>query len=179
MRWWLVFGLLTAALPGTAIAHVEVTPAESGAGEIQRYGIRVPTEKRTPTVRVEVQFPNGVRVVDLEAMAGWQIDVQTDAGGRPVDAVWQGGTIPPNQFVEFGVRARNPDAESELRWSVIQTYQDGSEVQWTGAASAESPAAYTWVRARAGLDRAETLGGTALLLALGALIVAAIALFRR
>jgi uncharacterized protein YcnI len=167
--------LLLAAVPRPAFAHIEVAPAESGTGETLRYGIRVPTEKPAPTVRVEVQFPNAVRVLDVEATAGWQVVVQTDTSGRPVDAVWQGGSVPPNQFVEFGVRARNPEGDSDLRWSVIQTYEDGSEVQWVGPASADSPAAITRVRSRALFGAAEILAALATLLALAALIVALIA----
>ncbi len=167
--------MLAAGMPTPALAHVEVVPTESISGETQRYGIRVPTEKPIPTVRVEVQFPNTLRVLDLEATVGWQVAVQTDPSGRPVDAVWHAGSIPPNQFVEFGVRARNPDEETELRWSVIQTYQDGSEVQWVGAPTADSPAAITRVRSRALLGVPEMLASIAALLGLSALGVALLA----
>jgi uncharacterized protein YcnI len=145
---FLGIGLIVALLPGAVLAHIEVVPAESTAGEMQRYGIRVPTEKPSPTVRVEVQFPSALRVVDFEAVAGWQLTFQTDAAARPLDAIWQGGSIPPNQFAEFGLRAQNPDGEADLRWTVIQTYADGSEVQWVGPPTANFPAAFTRVHRR-------------------------------
>jgi uncharacterized protein YcnI len=153
-------------LPGAVLAHIEVVPSESIAGETQRYGIRVPTEKPVPTVRVEVQFPPGLRVLDFEASPGWQVTFQTDAAGRPVDAVWEGGSIAPNQFAEFGLRAQNPDIDAELRWSVIQTYQDGTEVQWVGPPTANFPVASTRIRRRAVLGWSEALGAIAIVLSL-------------
>jgi uncharacterized protein YcnI len=141
-------------------------------GDTLRYGIRVPSEKPIPTVRVEVQFPSSLRVTDLESVAGWRVSAQTDPTGRLIDAVWDGGSIPPNQFAEFGLRGRNPDAETELRWSVIQTYQDGSEVQWNGPPSAESPAATTRVVSRTVASWGDILGAIALAVALFAVGIA-------
>jgi uncharacterized protein YcnI len=163
---------LMASLSATASAHIEVVPVEALVGDTLRYGIRVPSEKPIPTVRVEVQFPSNLRVMDLESVAGWRLSVQTDPTGRPVDAVWEGGSIPPNQFAEFGLRGRNPDGETELRWSVIQTYQDGSEVQWNGSPTAESPAATTRVVGRTITSGGDILGAIALVIALVAVGVA-------
>lgn len=142
-----VFGAAAMALglPGRVWAHVEVVPATSRPGVVERYGIRVPTEKPIPTVRVEVEFPAGLRVADIEASPGWQLSVQTESGGRPIGAVWEGGSIAAGQVAEFGLRAQNPERDADLRWSVIQTYADGSEVQWIGPPNAEFPAATTRV----------------------------------
>jgi uncharacterized protein YcnI len=164
-----------AGLPGHAWAHIEVVPAESDAAATVRYGIRVPTEKPIPTVRVEVQFPADLRVLDFEAAAGWRLTAQTDGAGRPVDAVWDGGTIGPNEYAEFGLRAQNPYREAELRWTVIQTYQDGSEAQWSGPATGEFPAPTTRVRSR-GVFSPETVGGVAVGVAIVALAISTLAL---
>ena len=172
-----VFGVVIslAGPPTAALAHVEVVPAESAPGATERYGIRVPTEKPVATVRVEVQFPPGLRVLDAETAPGWRLTFQRDASGRPVSAVWEGGSIPTDQFSEFAVRAVNPDAEAELRWQVLQTYQDGSEAQWVGPASAEFPAATTRVRSSGPLGSVEPLSLVALLLGLVALVVSGLA----
>jgi hypothetical protein len=130
----------------------------------------VPGEKTVPTVRVEVQFPRLLRVEALEATPGWQVSVQRESGGRIVSAVWQGAEIGLNEFVEFGVLARNPDQSTQLSWTVIQTYSDASEVQWIGPPSAEFPAAVTEVTAP--LVR---IGG-AELASVGALLLSAAAL---
>ncbi|MCA1644832.1 MAG: DUF1775 domain-containing protein [Chloroflexi bacterium] len=157
------------------LAHVEVVPAESGAGETQRYGIRVPSEKPVATIRVEVQFPSTVRVLDFENSAGWQLTFQTDAAGRPVDALWTDGSIAPNQFAEFGLRVRNPDSEADLQWTVIQTYQDGTEVQWVGPPAAEFPAATSRIRRREVLAWPEVGAGVALVLSIVASIISVLA----
>jgi len=142
---------------------------------MERYGIRVPTEKPIPTVRVEVQFPSGLRVLDLEVAPGWHTSVQTESGGRLVGAVWDGGSIPSGQFAEFGLRAQNPDREVELRWTVIQTYADGTEVQWVGLANAEFPAATTRVRSGDLPASVDPIAAAAALVAVAALIVAGLA----
>jgi uncharacterized protein YcnI len=173
-RLFLGLGLVAALVPGSGLAHVEVVPAESIAGETQRYGLRVPTEKPIPTVRVEVQFPPGLRVLDFEAIGGWRLSSQTDGAGRPLGAVWEDGSIPAGQFAEFGLRAQNPDREAELRWTVIQTYADGTEVQWVGPPTADFPAAITHVRQRALLGFGEVLAGVAVVLSLIATTLSAL-----
>ncbi len=138
--------LLFAIATGWALAHVSVAPVESPPGVEERYAIRVPGEKPIPTVRVEVQFPPGATVNAVEAVAGWTVSVQREGSGRVVSAAWDGGMIPSGQYVEFGVLARNPDSPRDLRWQAIQTYQDGSEVQWIGSPDSQFPATVTHVR---------------------------------
>ena len=167
-------------MPTIAQAHIEVVPGESVAGTIERYGIRVPSEKPIATVRVEVQFPAAVRVLDFEAVAGWQLTTQTDSSGRPVDAVWEGGrVVGPNQYAEFGLRAQNPAQATELRWTVIQTYEDGSEVQWFGPSTAEFPAASTRVRDAGWLATIDPLAMLAAGIGVLALVLSSLALMAR
>ena len=167
--------VIAAMLPSAVVAHIEIVPADSTAGETQRYGIRVPTEKPVPTVRVEVQFPSGLRVLDFEASPGWQVTFQTDASGRPVDAVWEGGSIAAHQFAEFAVRAKNPDLDGDLRWAVIQTYQDGTEVQWVGPPTADFPVAITHVRRATLLEWMPALPTIAIVLSLIAIAISVLA----
>jgi uncharacterized protein YcnI len=120
---------------------------------VQRYCIRVPSEKSIPTIAVEVQFPAALEVTQAEAPAGWRVEPVKDRQGRMVSATWRGASIAPHQFAEFGVVARNPAARSELSWKAIQTYEDGSEVHWIGPPRAQFPAAIT--RVRTGMSIAE------------------------
>ncbi len=129
-----------------AWAHVSVSPAQAPVGAVQRYAVTVPSEKKIPTTRVEIDFPAELHVTDVDAPAGWTATRQMGQGGRLVGAVWAGGAIPPEQSADFGVVARNPDSGATLGWKVIQTYQDGSEVHWTGPPTAEFPVAVTVVR---------------------------------
>ena len=125
---------------------------------MQRYCIRVPSEKSIATTRLEVQFPDGIEVTQLESPAGWQATTQKDARSRTASALWEGGSIPPRQFLEFGVVARNPAMQVELAWKAIQTYADGSEVHWIGPPRAQFPAAITSVRASA-IEKADACSG--------------------
>jgi uncharacterized protein YcnI len=111
-----------------------------------RYCIRVPSEKSIPTTRLEVEFPGALEVTSIDPAAGWRGTAHKDRQGRILSAIWEGGQIPPKQYVEFGVQARNPSAQTDLTWKAIQTYQDGSEVHWIGSPRAQFPAAVTRVR---------------------------------
>lgn len=115
---------------------------------MQRYCIRVPSEKSIPTMRLELQFPEALEVTAIEPPPGWRAHAQKDRAGRISGALWEGGEIAPRHSLHFGVLARNPDREMTLRWKAIQTYQDGSEVHWVGPARAQFPAAVTRIPAR-------------------------------
>jgi uncharacterized protein YcnI len=134
---------------------VTVSPGEAPAGAVQRYCIRVPSEKSTPTSKVEVEFPARLDVTEVEAPHGWRAAAQKGPQGRIAGAIWQGGSIPPRHFIEFGVLARNPDAPAQLVWKAIQTYGDGSEVHWIGSPRAQFPAALSRVRSGVSASRGD------------------------
>ena len=170
---WLVAATMFVAVTAFVApvgAHVAVAPAEARAGVAQRYVVTVPSEKTMPTTRVEIDFPAELRVTDVDAPTGWTATRQTGKGGRLVGAVWSGGSIPPEQSADFGIVARNPDSPATLRWKVIQTYRDGSEVHWTGPLTAEFPAAVTVVRRSIGAGLV-TIVATVILVVGGAVIV--------
>lgn len=127
-------------------AHVTVRPREASAGAEQRYCIRVPTEKTVPTVGLEVEFSTDLQISAVETPSGWQTATHKDRQGHIVSAIWDNGSIPPKQFLEFGVMARNPDRPVTVSWKAIQKYQDGSEVHWIGRPDAQFPAAMTQVQ---------------------------------
>jgi uncharacterized protein YcnI len=154
-------------MPGVVAAHLIVDPAKSPVGATQLYSIAVPSEKRQDTVKVEVQFPRALVVLQLETPAGWKV---TPEKGRILGAIWEGGTAPADQFVTFGVLAQNPSASADLSWSAIQTYADGSEVQWFGPETSQFPAAVTRVRATGFVPSvADLLATTALVVSVTAL----------
>jgi uncharacterized protein YcnI len=126
-----------------AYAHVTVRPMESPAGANQKYTMRVPTERNTPTVRIEIEFPDAVTVSGIEPKTGWKIEERKNASGRIVGAVFT-GSIPPRETAEFAFDARNPSEETTVSWKVIQTYQDGSKSEWVDA-SGRSPASVTFI----------------------------------
>jgi uncharacterized protein YcnI len=136
MRRIIVALALTAA--GPALAHVSVWPKESIQGAREKYEIRVPNEKQSDTIAVEVRFPAGLKVSSFEQKPGWSTEPLRDASGVLVGARWS-GRLPPMQFTEFGLIAANP-ATSELLWTATQTYADGTRMEWSGAAGSKAPA---------------------------------------
>jgi uncharacterized protein YcnI len=128
--------LLTA---GVTFGHVTIQPKKSVPGKSEKYTMKVPTEKFVPTIRVEVQFPDALIVSSFEPKAGWKIEEKKDAAGKLVGAVLM-GSIPPGESQEFYFTGRNPGEEGTLTWKVIQIYEDGSKVEWTGAAGSRTPA---------------------------------------
>jgi len=167
----LSLALATLATPDAAIAHPNVQPAESPRGAAERYAIAVPSEKPLATVRLEVQFPHPLTVTELEAPSGWQVTAEKVGTGQILGAVWEGGSIPAGQFATFGVLAQNPNDTTELVWSIIQTYEDGSEVQWTGSESAQFPATRTRIQGAATPGSSEILAAAALIISIGGVII--------
>jgi uncharacterized protein YcnI len=166
-------------LPAVAAAHVIIDPADSPTGATQLYTVVVPSEKRVDTVKVEVQFPRTLVVLNVQAPPGWTVTPEKDASGRILGALWEGGRSGPDEFASFGVLSQNPRDAADLTWTAIQTYADGSEVQWVGNESSQFPAGVTHVRDAAPVTSAATvLAGAALVVALCGLGVA-LAVWRR
>jgi uncharacterized protein YcnI len=143
----LAFGLLFAAgatllAASVADAHAVVYPKTSKVGGYEKYVLRIPNEKTTPTLRVEIRFPAGVRVASFGDVPGWQIEVLTDSAKHVTGAVWT-GNLPPQRFVEFPFVAANPKEEMKVSWPTFQTYADGERVEWTGAEGTKTPASST------------------------------------
>lgn len=139
---------LTALLlvQGAVFAHVTIAPRESETSAEQRYTVRVPTERDTPTVRLEAQFPAELFVVSIDAKDGWRIEKTAGSDGRIVSAVWSGGRIPPHESDAFTIVARNPAQEVTLVWKVIQIHEDESRAEWVGEQGSRNPAPITIIR---------------------------------
>ncbi len=145
MRAALVVALLL-VLEAAAAAHMVVLPASSETGGWERYSLLVPTEKASPTVRVELRLPAGVEIIAIEAKPGWQ--AAHDA--LPIGAAkvrWEGGRIPSGQMVSFDFMAWNPRTPRTLTWVATQWYEDGSSDRWGGDGDAEHHASTTVLRA--------------------------------
>jgi uncharacterized protein YcnI len=154
-------------------AHAVVFPSEAPTGAYQKYVLRVPNERGFPTQRVVVTFPSGVRVISFDEVPGWTLEtVAADEAGAASSATWT-GTIPVGRFVEFAFIGVNPEQPTTLKWDVVQTYADGTEVSWSGPEDSSTPASLTRVIAPVETTPAEAptqlgtmLGGAALLVAL-------------
>lgn len=137
-----IAAMLAVLLPSLASAHAVVFPKKSASGAYERYVLRVPNEKTVATTRVEIHFPEGLRITDFEEVPGWTLEVLTDSTRRIVGAVWT-GNLPPQRFVEFPFMAANPKTTANLVWPVYQTYEGMPRVDWTGPKGSKTPASIT------------------------------------
>ena len=142
LRLALLAGLGISAVASSALAHVTVAPRQSVAGQRETYVIRVPNERQADTVRIEGDFPPGLKVSAFEANPSWMIAPKRDASGAIVGASWT-GDLPPDQFTEFRLIAQNPRAAASLAWRFTQTYADGTKVEWAGPKGSKTPAPQT------------------------------------
>ena len=166
----LLIGGVSAVLAGRILAHAVVYPREARPSAYERFVLRVPNERDLPTTRVELSFPDDVRVVSFADVPGWDIEVTSRPDGRVAHATWT-GILPVQRFVDFPFIAVTPDHETRLRWNAVQTYANGERVAWVGPEDSATPASITLVKAQdvAGVGLGAVLGAVALVLALLAL----------
>jgi uncharacterized protein YcnI len=124
----------------SAHAHVTISPRESFTGVTETYTIRVPTERDSPTVQIEVEFPDEVTVQNIESPTDWKVEYMKDAAGRIDKAIWSGGSIPPDESAAFSFQADNPDNTGTLIWKAIQIHADGSRAEWIAEPGSRNPA---------------------------------------
>ncbi len=136
----LLLGILVG--PSIVFAHVVVFPKNSTPGAYEKYVLRVPNERDVPTIRVELRFPEGLRVVSFGDVPGWKLQVLADSTQRVTGAVWT-GVLPKERFVEFPFVAVNPKDSTSVTWPTYQTYEGGERVEWTGPDSSYTPVAST------------------------------------
>jgi periplasmic copper chaperone A len=140
------------ALP--ASAHVTVTaPGATRGGSDQEITFRVPVEKNANTVKLAVALPTTTPFasVDVKPIPGWThvektvklaTPIKTD-DGNITEAVSQitwtaaaGQGLKPGEYGDFTfIAGMLPDTPSVV-FGAIQTYSDGSVVQWTQRAAA-------------------------------------------
>ena len=155
-----VLGALLAV--GASQAHVTVHPNALPAGGFTVINVQVPNERgNASTVRVDVQFPNGIYVASPSVMPGWKARVITKKLSQPIEIepgfsvssrvdriVFSGGRIGPGQFLSFPVSIKAPPAKAGtlLTFKALQTYSNGEVVRWIGNPSADEPAPQVLIR---------------------------------
>jgi periplasmic copper chaperone A len=141
------------ALAGPASAHVTVSaPGATSGGSDQEITFRVPVEKNVETVGVTIAFPTDTPIASvlIDPIDGWThtekstklaTPIKTD-DGEITEAIseidWKadaGHGLKPEEFGEFTIIAGQLPEASELQFSAIQTYSDGSVVNWNQVAA--------------------------------------------
>jgi uncharacterized protein YcnI len=131
--------LLALLVAPVVFGHIRIYPTQSTFGAREKYTMRVPNERQSPTIRIEGDFPAGLEVYDFEFKPGWKVDFKKDANGKIVGAFWI-GRIEPYEFVEFGMLAINPkDGNPNMLWKFYQYYEDGFKEEFTAPPDAKMP----------------------------------------
>ena len=144
-------------------AHVTVVPSSAPKGGFQILSFSVPNEQQTAnTVAVQVNLPTKYPIasVSIQPKPGWSAVVKKSKLAKPVktddgdvtEAVSQitwtatAGGLEPGQFDLFTVSAGPlPSNTNQLVFKAIQTYSDGTTVNWIqqtvkGAPAPDHPA---------------------------------------
>jgi periplasmic copper chaperone A len=147
------------AAPAAAQAHVTLQPQEVPAGSFARLDVRVPNERDDAgTVKVQVQFPDGIASASYESVPGWRVKVVKEQAPEPIDLhgeevteqidtiTFTGdgkqGIVRPGEFRDFGLSLRTPDGEpgESVTFKAVQTYESGEVVRWIGPEDSDDPA---------------------------------------
>jgi periplasmic copper chaperone A len=139
----------TFAGAASAQAHVRVIPESTAGGAFTKITFRVPTESDTAsTTKLEIALPTDTPLVFVSAQQidGWTVAVTKSKLPKPVDlegatvteaptkVTWtalKGHEVGPGQFQEFALSGGPlPTGVKELSFPAVQTYSDGSVVNW-------------------------------------------------
>jgi uncharacterized protein YcnI len=174
-----------AGLATNASAHARVSPAVSLAGQLQLYTLAVPTEKEgATTTKITLTVPGGFSIDSFAPSPGWQRTVQQSSGQNAAvqRVTWSGGRIPTGEDSVFSFLAQAAKP-GPIRFTVQQTYSDGSIVDWNGAESSPAPAptidAVATLNGGGGGGGASVLAIVAIVLAVLALLASGLALWQR
>ena len=133
---------------GVASAHVTVGPKETSQGAYEMFTLKVPSEKEDVlTTKIEVQIPEDVNITRFEPKPGWTYEIQKDDSDKITAVTWtaEGEGLSATEFGQFNMNGKVGDKATEIIWKAIQTYSDGSVVEWVEAEEANYPASVTVV----------------------------------
>lgn len=147
-------GLLSMMMAVPASAHVRVDGPDATQGGYSVLTFRVPTESETAsTVGLSITFPTETPIasVSTQPKAGWTAKVTmaklatpiTTDDGKVTDYVstvaWRADRasdgIKPGEFDTFAVSAGPLSAVAALSFPALQTYSDGTSVNWNEASA--------------------------------------------
>lgn len=133
---------------GVASAHVSVGPKETSQGAYEMFTLKVPSEKEDVlTTKIQVLIPEEVNITRFEPKPGWKYEIQKDKTDKITSVTWtsEGEGLSATEFGQFNMNGKVGDKATEIVWKAIQTYSDGSVVEWVEAEEANYPASVTVV----------------------------------
>lgn len=122
-----------AALPLAAQAHVVAAPGEARAASYSVIAFRVGhgCKGGSSTVALRVEVPAALGSARPQPKPGWTVDIERAPGpdGKVTAITWK-GLLPDEQFDDFAILMKLPDAAGPLYFPATQTCQSG-EAAWT------------------------------------------------
>ncbi|MFL6706966.1 MAG: YcnI family protein [Massilia sp.] len=116
----------------SAQAHVSLDQKTASAGSYQKLTFRVGHGcEGSASTAITVLLPEGFNGAKAMPKPGWTI--ATSAAGKPAGAreiSWKGGPLPDEQFDEFNLLVKLPDAPGKQVLKVIQQCEKG-RAEWT------------------------------------------------
>jgi uncharacterized protein YcnI len=158
MKPFVLLAALVFTMPSLATAHVSVRPRESKPAAEERYTVRVPTEGTVATVRVQLEVPANVTVLEVLPHDGATFETMKE-GDRITAVTWK-KEIAPKANAEFVFRARNPES-GDIVWKAHQHFADGTSADWIGAPGERRPASITKLTSAPSPAAAQASGGEA------------------
>src|SRR4051812_23839215 len=127
----------------SALAHAVVSPPVAKAGALQQFTLAVPTEKEgATTTKIELDVPSGFAIDSYAPSPGWKRKVAATGSGEEAvvhKVTWSGGKVPTEEDAVFHFNADTTKTQT-YKFTIQQTYSDGSVVSWSGPESSDTPA---------------------------------------
>ncbi len=133
------------AVPVALQAHVTANPNQGAAGSYFQSSFRISHGcDGSDTKEVRIKIPDGIMVVHPQFKPGWKaktitrsLDKEVQVGhGKtvkeaPAEVVWTGGTLPDDQYDDFGLVMKLPQAPRKTLWFPVTQICDSGENKWT------------------------------------------------
>ena len=164
------------ALPATAQAHVELTPATASPSSDVLFTLRSPNESAGQALTgLRLTIPASLVVEGAADAPGFITQTVRDQTNRVATLSWQGGRVPPGGLALFQFTATLPVTAGAIHLTATQTFADGSTRVWTTPLITVAPIA----GGSSSDSVARVLAGLALVAALAAAAAATLAVRSR
>lgn len=127
MKFQAAVAVLTLASP--AAAHIVADPGQAVAGAYQAVRFRVGHgcgQAATTSLRIEI--PPQMASARPQPKPGWALQIERGDDGKVAAVTWR-GELPDEQFDEFAVMFKLPDAAGTLYFPAVQTCGE-TQNQW-------------------------------------------------
>jgi uncharacterized protein YcnI len=129
------------AVANSAAAHVTLADPQASPGAYYTSAFKVThgcAGSATTALRVEIPAP--IVVAKPQPKPGWTIEIEREPLATPLKGeggkmltqrvkaiTWRGGPLPDDEWDQFGVMAKLPDAPGKLYFPTVQSCQMGEE----------------------------------------------------